>query len=733
VIIFVAFGCKSEEIDDDIIELITEHYEQYAYLREHLDLPNTNNHIRAALAHNERLYYAYFDYTHNTSKLVVTSLNADGSDVNRLEIRCSEAEIASFNITNEGNYAFLFINNNSGMMQRPAVIEYSARYVEYDQDGAELSRRVFDDFSFGDGPQAHSFGISIDGGFTILNDGRILGVNKEKNTIHRLDFNSSDWGDIYPVSKESRRIRGIFPAQESSPYDFLFMDDIYLYGYNIAEQKQTIIFNMSLTGFADLSRVKTGIFDDGRMFFKTDKLIMGIGYQSSIYILTPVDRSELPERITLTLRGVYIPNDIRLAVAAFNVDSPNCKIDIYEYADWTDVPTGDLMFFNSTYLNISFGDALLRFQIDLMAGNIPDIIVYPTTEMIDAGFLLDLNPFINTDPEIDRADFFPNTFTTFERPDGSLPVIFNKFGIDTIVGHSDTFGHIEKWTPEEALSLIHSTQDMTVPFGIRLTRYNLLDFLIQNVDIGFVDMENFRASFDSAEFISFINTLNLLLEPSEIPDDLRSGRQDEEFLRIQTGQQVLAKAYFSTLYDYQMFSEFIKDGVEIGVPASDGGVHILLPSTQIGIGATTDNADGAWSFLKSLLLITSISELYSNSYINNFPVRIDVFNDLVEEATTPWTYVNLAGETIESPRYHTYVNGRMVDLYSMSVESANSLRVLIESAVPARPSISDALWVTIRGDIVDFFNGKRTAQATARLIQNRAETWLSEQKLLAGG
>jgi len=149
---------------------------------------------------------------------------------------------------------------------------------------------------------------------------------------------------------------------------------------------------------------------------------------------------------------------------------------------------------------------MLRYQVDIMTGNIPDIIIQPLIEMYDRGFLLDLNPLIDADPEINRADFFPNVLSAFERPDGTIPSISNKFFIQTMISRNETMGYIDKWTPDEMFTLINSTQDMSLPFGARMLRDNFLEMMIRYMNVGFIDMENNQANFDTDEFISLRNT-----------------------------------------------------------------------------------------------------------------------------------------------------------------------------------------------------------------------------------
>jgi ABC-type glycerol-3-phosphate transport system substrate-binding protein len=406
------------------------------------------------------------------------------------------------------------------------------------------------------------------------------------------------------------------------------------------------------------------------------------------------------------------------------------QIEVREYLNQADIPFGTL---TQDVLMDLFNQALFRFQVDLMAGNVPDLIVQPTSEMVDRGMLLDLYPFIDADPEINRADFFPNVLSSMERPYGMLPYISNRFSVSTIISRKATIEHIGTWTPDKMLLLIQNSQNMLLPFGTNLMRDNFANLFINFFNTGFTDFDTYRANFDSNEFISFLEAAKLLPSISDIPPEIFAhGDPTLQILRLKAGEHLLCYTNIYGPSGYQSYADTIEDYIAIGIPTVKGGEHIIMPLFQFGIGATTKHPDVAWKFVRGFLL-PSAAELDQSTYGDiGIPIRIDLFNEMLEDAKTPRTFLSETGNTVEYPRdtLSVYDGSGEIRIFAMSDETANSLLALIESAVPLESGIGADLWEIIEGDLADFYSGARSAEETARLIQNRAERWLSEQELL---
>ena len=73
------------------------------------------------------------------------------------------------------------------------------------------------------------------------------------------------------------------------------------------------------------------------------------------------------------------------------------------------------------------------------------------------------------------------------------------------------------------------------------------------------------------------------------------------------------------------------------------------------------------------------------------------------------------------------VGGGYIQLYAMTSTEADTLRTIVHSARPGGRFHAD-LWTIVQEELPPFFHGDRTAENTARIIQNRVQTYLSERE-----
>ncbi|MDR2599976.1 MAG: hypothetical protein LBC73_06835, partial [Oscillospiraceae bacterium] len=476
---------------------------------------------------------------------------------------------------------------------------------------------------------------------------------------------------------------------------------------------------------------KVGIFEDGRVFVITGDNNPIDEKNIELHILTPISREEMPEKIILTMAGLTIMEDARQAITAFNRQNPNYRIEIYEYVNQSDFKVGPDGFI--TNADEVWDQAMLRFQVDIVTGNIPDFIFQPPKEMYNQNLLLDLYPFIDADPEINREDFLPNVLAAMESSNGKLYSFGNQFAINAIVSRHELLGHIEKWTPAEIYRIINDTQDMQFPFGTVMLRELFIRMMLFTANMGFIDWNNYLAHFDTDEFIDLLYTSMLLPSLSDIPPGIYQGDTVHEIIKMQRGEQLLKWGTFWGPSLYQLFADSFDDMIILGLPNVNGGIYTINASGGIGIGASTEHPDITWEFLRSLLLKTSNDfalNTYSNPY---FPVRIDLFDELIEDIMKPRTRTGAGGERVEYPREVWLAqddSGYSIELYAMSQEKADNLRIFVKSAIPTHRGIDNELWVIIQSDLEQFYAGTRSAEDTARIIQSRAQIWLSELELI---
>ena len=764
----LACSRNGEQVVSEAV-LSTEHIDEFIYQVEQIDLSEISDaNFHASALHDEQIYVIYSGLNSGESGIeyMLAGISAAGEVMHLTELPFNGfVQIAGMQIK-ESNRLAVFI------MEVPLFDdgkEISAHYAEYDFDGNELFKRDFTGFLpqlsstssvrqavfTNDGNIALSFqqdrlsfvyllstsndsvtmlqhDFYMQGNCIVrLEDDRIFVLDTESDEaiLREVDFDGKGFGDSHPVIAGSAS--SLHSVSGDSSFDLLISDNNNICGYSLMTGEQMVLLNWIETGFFDTADISLGMFTDGKLYIVTGRW----GAQIDAYILRPVARDEFSStenpagKTVLTLGGLRISAEIRSAVIEFNNESKDYSIELIDYVEADD----------------DWLAGLSRFQIDLITGRGPDIIIDLYGDLRLPGLMLDLYPFIDADPELNREDFFKSFLHSMESTDGSLYKISDTFYIMTMVGIKSNLGDIETWTLSELKSLIEGSLDMSQPLGVLSTGGGFVLNMLENPD--FIDMENYKANLDNEAFIEILETAKLLPREQDM-----SGALIHQLLLVLSGKQLLTEWQFYNFYDFQAFADILGDDfLLLGRPSQRGGINTAFGHNALCINASSENPHGAWEFLRRFLLPVEI-EIYSSdifhdsTYHHRFPIRIDTFEALIADVKTPRMAIDVDGKPIEDddgrpvelPRV-TYLLwhwadgvdlGQSLELYSMTDEVATKLRSFIESAQPPGNRLDRDLSVLIWSDLNTFFDGIRTAEDTARIIQNRAQIYLSEQELL---
>jgi len=397
----------------------------------------------------------------------------------------------------------------------------------------------------------------------------------------------------------------------------------------------------------------------------------------------------MPEHTILTLGGLWFSDDIRREVVEFNRENPDYQIQLHDYyqgfEDWE--------------------EAIDRFRVELIAGSGPDIIVGADYMFANTDYFTDLYAFIDADPELDRTDFFPNVLHSMETLDGCLPFITNGFAVHTNIALRDIAAELE---PLTFTNLIKRLDEPDAPylFGEGMYRDRFLSNAVFFSGDTFIDWTNKRANLDSEEFIDMLEIAARL----PIWDgDVGEYDNTEEWRKLLDGEQLLYELWFNSDYSFSRYQVLLNDFVAVGLPTYEGGQHIIRESSHqgIGINALSEHQDVAWSFARRLLLPDAEVQF-------ELPLRIDKYEELIAGLMTSPKGVLWFGDD-----HH-------VSVPAMTKEAAAEIREIIDSA--SNPTHYDrVVWMIIEEDSQAFFAGARSAADTARIMQNRVQTYLNER------
>ena len=341
-----------------------------------------------------------------------------------------------------------------------------------------------------------------------------------------------------------------------------------------------------------------------------------------------------------------------------------------------------------------------RMLIRLATGNDIDLLdtSFLPDNALDGGVLTDLLPLIDADPELSREDFIQPLLAAMLR-NGGLYEYTSRFTLLTMSTHPALFPGREGWTVDAIESLIAAHPEMD-PLWHSYDRDLLLTLFAWAATAEFIDWESGSCRFDSPAFVHWLELLKAL------PD---GGQYSEEPKLLNVDYDYAFNAGFDARYELK------DDYVITGFPETAGtGSYFLKlglsPSamrrtmgsnTRVGILASGQNQDGAWRFVKTLMLNPqgSISD------------GISVFRDEFERE------VDAAVTNTRDVRF---------DIDNFNDDDAARLREQVYGTTKLVHA-DEGLLQVIRSEANAFFAGQKSAEEATRQIQSRLSIYVAEQ------
>jgi len=515
-------------------------------------------------------------------------------------------------------------------------------------------------------------------------------------TLQTIDLENNGWGANIDLPEN---IHSIFPGNDE--YLVLINDGLNLLGI-INESNELV----PILNWVDSGVEPVGV--DNILFLPDDSIMLtttALEQDSDDRLLS---RTEL---VTLNI----MPSDEVADVTVITIAS-----------SWAHVISPAVVEFNRTNLSyrIVIQEIGLRFDtllddidrlvLDVIAGRGPDIIhtpSFPFRQWAGRGLFVDLYELIDSDSGLDRSDFLESVLHSFEM-NGRLYQLSPDFSVNTILGHPDIVGAGHGWTIDEFRATLDANPQASMPIGQIFSGISFLNAAITSNMEKFVDWENGTVYFDTDYFVELLELAYFLNTKIDLDDpDFYSGFTP--YRLITSGEQVAMLHWFTRIQDFSALQElFGGDFVFKGYPVESGSGNIMNTNFGMAILATSDNQQGAWEFLSMVL-----SESWQRQNIRDtIPTNSTVFNEALADAM----------QEIHNPGIS------MFDLHTvarpLTQENTDTIRDVINSITILSGDYVDPLMdVIIMESIVDFLSGAITARDAARIIQNRASTFVAEQ------
>ena len=538
-----------------------------------------------------------------------------------------------------------------------------------------------------------------------------------------IDLASKGWGTERPMPANTW---SILPG--NADYDLLYDYNGNLFGWHAdTDTSEKVVDWMACDVDSNDLRYYT-VLSDGRVFALTTSYDAD-GSTAELILLSRVDASTVAEKTELTLACMNLDWNLRSQIVKFNRESDKYRIVVKDYSEYSSMnyeTSGDMTMVTQT------GDGLTKLNTEILSGNVPDLLLtdgLPVRQYAAKGLLEDLYPYIDDDM---GRDAFISEVLDADSEDGRLYELPLGFQIVAAEGLGSVVGGYDSWTLadlEDAMTKLNP--DATI-FNVEVTRSDILNYcLYMNADT-FVDWTSRTASFDSPEFIDYLNFAAQF--PAEFDfSTFDWSDYEQDSARMRNGDQLLSMN--SMLYGFdsvsQNFAELGGDLCYIGLPSTSGhdGTAFSL-SSPVAITTSCRDKDAAWAFLRSML-----SDECQTGQYSAFPITKAAFQSAADKAMEK-TYeldengdpvLDENGEPIEiSTGGFSYDDGPIIEVYAMTEEQFGTVKGLI-SGTHRIMRYDESLNEIIGDEAGAFFAGEKTAEETAKLIQNRVQLYLAEQ------
>lgn len=483
-----------------------------------------------------------------------------------------------------------------------------------------------------------------------------------------------------------------------------------LYEYDLNSQESKEVLDWVESSILGNSVQNISILEDGRLAVYCDNY----SGTPELVFLTKTESSKVPEKKVLTLGTLYASSgSLQEAVVNFNKKNTEYTVKVKAYIDDT-----------AEWTETTYSDAITMLHADIASGNCPDLIdlsMVNLNSVTAKGVLEDLTPYLKASEVANIDDFVPSVLNAYH-VNGIQTTVPTYFTINTLLARASVVGEEPGWTMEEMIALAKKNPKAKLLYG--MTKESALQTCLMYASDSFIDYENSTCSFDSPEFIQFLEFANCFAMEFEY-------NEDESFPKmLQSGEVLLSNVSFSDVHAYQMYYlMFEEDGViPIGYPTSDGkpGVYISGNETY-GISSQSANKDGAWKFMESLLTENTATHSWG------FPARKDELEEVFKEACEPqYQYdengeikVDAEGNPMQYPKTTWGYDNWEVEIYAAGEEEIEGIKQLIEIARPLSQE-SEEIYNIIGEEAAPYFAGQKSAEEVAKIIQSRIKIYVSE-------
>ena len=712
-----ACGKKTQEPTDEIV---------YVASHETLDMLEDNEYLSARVVDGDNLYAFSAIYSDETgiSGQIFHNYNLKTKEDKKVTLDYKE----DLKTDTYSNCTYMALNKEGNIVAMFSAYgeEGDSSYAIYifDKEGKVLEKNDLQN-SAGEFNYISSVCADKDGNLYLGSDNAVIVIDEKGNILSKIDVGNwisgiacKDDGTVY-ISTYSQSGNGLvlravdlksksLGEEITGAGDFNSMvfgkgDEVYLiaemtaYKFDLKTKEKTPMWDWV---DADVYETYNGeLFDNGDgTFTYLNSEYSEEGTFFEIIKLEPKKRSEVVQKTEITFGCHYMDYLVKRQIAKFNREHDDIKIIPKAYGEMVD----------------DWEEASKRFDMDIMAGDVLDIVDIDTSDYIKyakAGIFEDLYPYLDSTNYIDKTDLFDSVLEGAEY-NGKLYAMPATFSISTIIGKKGVIK--ENPTIQDFLELRKKYPDKSFYDGATASGV-LYTMMYASMD-EFVDAENGNCNFDSEEFYSLLEFAKTF--PKEI--DYENFNRSQA---IRTGDAIFADGYISSCQDLQYTLDMFDNEAEaVGYPSKDGNGTVMRYASMYGVSSKSKNKDIAWQVISE---IVKGPEKEETSF--EFPVLKSRFDAMIKEETTPYTYKDENGVEHQSPRVTmSFGDGDIYEYYYAKPETVDIIMKLISKAKIV-PEYDETIYSIIDEETAPFFEGQKSKEEVSDIIQKRIKIYLQEK------
>ena len=555
-----------------------------------------------------------------------------------------------------------------------------------------------------------------DDGFFLNDKGQVCSIGYDSSYTHMGVKIYDENMELLEMKNfpDSFRYDGIINASFIGEDTVLFSGNGSLYTYHFGDAEANEIVNYVNSGLS-MERMQHVFLNENGEFFASY-----IDVETSKYCFgefKKADASEITTKELIRIGGFqYVNNEknLKQKIVEFNAKNENYTL---VYDDYSKYSTAD-----------DFMGGLTRLNNDIISGNAPDIFLTSGLDnlesLVSKGVLADIGEMMENDPEISQKEYMQNVFDAY-KVDGKLYSLIPTFAVNTMVAKKSLVGDKATFTMQDMKDILDKMGEGAQAF-YGVDNENFLRYALNFNESDLIDLKSGECHFDSQEFIDILEYANTLTKRQKDPDVFVF---DQETMDDMAGQYRNNK---TLLYDMSIIgfndikmelNGYLGEPVSyVGFPSENGKGACIYAMESYGISAKSKHKDVAWSFLRDLLL-----EDYQNKIPYGLPVLKSAFDTKSSEALDDkMRYLDENGLMQEYQDSLT-INGENVAVRGLTQEQLDELVSYIES-IDTVSHYDDAISSIVMEEVAPFFEGKKTAQEVAQIIQNRVSLLVKEQQ-----